>query len=99
MVLSPANLVDFSRVTINSLEANCNHVHKLLGNFLATFGSFGYFQLVEQLSMHWATSKFLCLYGHSHAPAMSATQLKSAEYKNMACIKNIFFQSFSYTIR
>ena len=46
MVLSPANLVDFSRVTIVSLEANCSHVHKLLGNFSATFGSFGNFQLV-----------------------------------------------------
>ena len=32
-------------------------VHKLLGNFSATLGSFGNFQLAEQLSVHRAASK------------------------------------------
>ena len=50
------------------------YVHKLLGNFSATLGVFGNFQLAEQLSMHRATSKFLCLYSHSHAPATSETK-------------------------
>ena len=48
-------------------------IHKLLGNFSATLDFFRNFQLVEQLSMHRATSKFLCFYSHSHAPAMSET--------------------------
>ena len=73
-------------------------VHKLLGRFSATLGFFDNFQLVEQLSMHQATSKFLCLYSHSHAPATSE-KLKSAEYKNITCVENIFVQSFSFTIR
>ena len=51
----------------------CSPVHKLLGNFSATLGFFGNFQLVEQLSVHRATSRFLCLYSHSHAPATSET--------------------------
>ena len=46
-------------------------VHKLLGNFSATSGFFGNFQFAEQLSLHRVTSKFLCLYSHSHAPATS----------------------------
>ena len=50
-----------------------SHVHKLFGNFSATLGFFGNFQLVEQLSMHRATSKFLYLHSHSHAPATSET--------------------------
>ena len=50
-----------------------NPVHKLLGNCSATLGPFGDFQLVGQLSMHRATSKFLCLYSHSHAPATCET--------------------------
>ena len=45
-----------------------------------------------------ATSKFLCLISHSHAPARSET-IKSAEYKNIAFFENIFVQSFSFTIR
>ena len=48
--------------------------------------------------MHRTTSKILCLYSHSHAPATSET-IKSAEYKNIACAENIFVQSFSFTIR
>ena len=48
-------------------------IHKLLDNFSATLGFFGNFQLVEHLSMHRATSKFLCLYSHSHANATSET--------------------------
>ena len=47
--------------------------------------------------MHRATSKILCLYSHSHAPAMSET--KSTEYKNIACAGNIFIQFFSFAIR
>ena len=50
-------------------ESSDRPVHKLLGNFSATLDFFGNFQLVEELSVHWATSKFLHLYGHSHAPA------------------------------
>ena len=46
-------------------------VYKLLDNFSATLDFFGNFQVVEQFSMHRATSTFLCLYSHSHAPAMS----------------------------
>ena len=34
---------------------------------------FGNFQLVEQLSVHRATFKFLCLHSHSNAPAASGT--------------------------
>ena len=30
---------------------------------------------------------------------LRVTQLKSAEYKNIACVENIFVQSFSFTIR
>ena len=48
-------------------------VYKLLGNLSVTLGSFGNFQLVEHLSMHRATSKFLSLYSHSHAAATSET--------------------------
>ena len=48
-------------------------VHKLLDNFSPTLGFFGNFQLVEQLSMHRPTSKFLCLYSHRHVPATSET--------------------------
>ena len=77
---------------------NSSPVHKLLGNFSATLGLFGNFQLVEQLSVHWETSKLLCLYSRRHAPATSET-IKSAEYKNIACVENIFVQSFSFTIR
>ena len=40
--------------------------------------------------MHRATSKFLCHYSHSYAPATSET---SAEYKNIACLGNVFVQS------
>ena len=69
-------------------------VHKLLGNFSATCGFFGNFQLAEQLSIHRATSKFLCLYSQRSAPATSET-IHSAEYKNIAGVENIFVQSFS----
>ena len=48
--------------------------------------------------MHRATSKFLRLYSHSYALATSET-IKSAEYRNIACVENIFVQSFSFTIR
>ena len=47
--------------------------------------------------MHRATSKFLCLYSQNHAPATSDTT-KSAEYKNIACVENVFVQSFGFTI-
>ena len=49
--------------------------------------------------MHRATSKFLCLYSQRHALATNETIKKSAEYKNIACVENIFVQSFSFTIR
>ena len=39
----------------------------------AALGFYSNFQLVEQLSVHWETSKFLCLNNHSHAPATSYT--------------------------
>ena len=39
-------------------------VHKLLGNFSTTLRFFDNFQLVKQLSMHRATSQFLCLCSH-----------------------------------
>ena len=48
-------------------------VQKMLCNFSETLGFFGYSQLVEQLSMHRATSKLVCLYSHSDAPATSET--------------------------
>ena len=44
--------------------------------------------------MHRATSKFLCLYSQIHALATSET-IKGVEYKNIACVENIFVQSFS----
>ena len=53
--------------------ASSSPVHKLLGNFSATLGFFGNFNLVEQLSVHRATFKFLCLDSHSHACATSET--------------------------
>ena len=60
--------------------------------------------------MHRATSKFLCLFRHSHAPATSETIKKSVEYKTIAMqyfacyekvqnVENIFVHSFSFTIR
>ena len=48
--------------------------------------------------MHRTTSKFLCLYSRSHVPATNETT-RSAEYKNIACVENLFVQSFSFTIR
>ena len=50
-------------------------VHKFLGNFSATLGFVGNFQFVEQLSVHRATSKFLCLDSDSHAPGTSSSSL------------------------
>ena len=41
-------------------------VHKLHGNVSTTLGFFGNFQLAEQLSMHLATSKVLCLYSYEY---------------------------------
>ena len=52
-------------------EAGNSLVHKFLDNSSVTLSFFGSFQLFELLSIHWATSKFLCLYNHSHAPATS----------------------------
>ena len=49
------------------LDQQVSPVHKLLGNFSATLGSFSNFQLVEQLSVHRAT------FSHSYAPAASET--------------------------
>ena len=46
-------------------------VHKFLVNFSATLGCFSNFQLVEQLPVHRATFKFLCLDSHNHAPVTS----------------------------
>ena len=51
-------------------------VHKLLGNFSAALGFISNFQLVEQLSIHRATFKFLFLDSHSHAPATSEATKK-----------------------
>ena len=48
--------------------------------------------------MHWATSKIFV----SMITVMLLLQLKqskSAEYKNIACVENIFVLSFSFTIR
>ena len=56
-----------------------SRVHKLLGNCQATLGFFSNFQLVEQLSVHRAASRFSRLDSHSHDPATSE-KLKSAEY-------------------
>ena len=72
-------------------------VHKLLGNFLATLDFFGNFQLVEQLSMHRATSKS-CV-SIVTVLLLRVKQLENAEYKNIACVWNIFIQYFSFTIR
>ena len=41
---------------------------QLFGNLRAFLVTFSF---VEQLSVHRATSKFLCLISHSHAPATS----------------------------
>ena len=53
--------------------ASSSHVDKLLGNFSPTLSFFSNFNLVEQLSVHRAASKFLYLDSHSHAPATSET--------------------------
>ena len=73
-------------------------VRKLLGNFSSTLDFFGNFQLVEQLSIHRATSKF-CVSIVTVMPLLQVKQLRSAEYKNIACVENIFVQSFSFTVR
>ena len=39
----------------------------------ATLGFFGNFQLFEQLSRHWETSKLLCLISRCHSSATSET--------------------------
>ena len=57
------------RYCLTTLQAS--PVHKLLGNFSATSGFSRNFHLVEQLPVHRASFKFLCLDSHSHAPATS----------------------------
>ena len=74
---SPIHDVNLN-VTLVQKGLGSSPVHKLLANFSATLGFFGNFQVVEQLSVHRAASKFLCLVGHSHAPATSET-ITSAE--------------------
>ena len=48
--------------------------------------------------MHQATSKF-CVSIVTVMYLLPVKQLKSAEYKNIACVENVFVQSFSFTIR
>ena len=48
--------------------------------------------------MHRETSLSFCVSIVSHALATSET-VRSAEYKNTACVENVFVQSFSFTIR
>ena len=70
----------------------------LLGNFSATLGFFGNVPSVEQLLMHRQLLSF-CAPIVTVLLLLRVKQLKSAEYKNIACIENIFVQSFSSTIR
>ena len=53
------------------MGADASTVHKLLRSFSATLGFLSNFRLVEQLSVHLGTFKFLCLNSHSHAPITS----------------------------
>ena len=62
---------------------------------LLTLGFLSNFQLVEQLSVHRAMFKFLCLDDHSHAHATCET---IKEVQNVACVENILVQYFSFTI-
>ena len=43
----------------------------LSGKFSATLSFFSDFELLEQLSVHRATFKFMCLNSYSHAPITS----------------------------
>ena len=69
-------------------------VYKLLGNSSATLDFFGNFQLVEQLSVHWATFRILFLDNHSHATSETIKKVQ-----NIACVENTFDQSFSFSVR
>ena len=61
----------------------------LLGGILVFSGeNFGNFQLFEQLSVHREASKILCLLV-TVMLLLKVRQLKSAEYKNTACVENI----------
>ena len=80
---------DIAGPSISFLAPDISSVHKLLGNFSASLG----FQLAEQHSVYWATFKFLCFDGHSHAHATSET---IKEVQNV--VENIFVQYFSFTI-
>ena len=77
-------------------------VHKLLGNFSVSLRLFSNFQLVEQLSVHRTTLKF-CASIVTVMLLLRVKQLKNAVllhklYSNIAYVKNIFVQSFSFTI-
>ena len=67
-------------------------VHKLLGNFSATFSLLSDFQCIGQLLSFCVSLVTVML-------LLRVKQLKSAEYQNIACVENIFVQSFSFTIR
>ena len=73
-------------------------VHKLLSNFQkleafsAAFRWLSNFQCIGQLLSFCVSIVTVML-------LLRVKQLKSAEYKNIACVENIFVQSFSFTIR
>ena len=59
------------------LSTSCSAGFRKLYRFSATLSFFGSFQFVEQLSVHQAIFKFLCLDIHSPTPATSETVKKS----------------------
>ena len=76
----------------------CKLLGNIFGNFSAILGLFANFSLL---------SNFQCIgqilsFSFSIVTLMllpQVKQLKSAEYRNIACVENVFNQSFSFTIR
>ena len=75
--------------------AQLNPVHKLLGNFSASLGIFSNFGLVEQLLVHRATFKFLCLDSESHASATSETLKKC----RILLVSRVYFSNLLVLLR
>ena len=69
-------------------------VHKLLGNFSATSGFSATFSLLSNFQCIRQLLSF-CVSIVTVMLLLRVKQLKSAEYKNIACVENIFVQSFS----
>ena len=82
----PIEIVSTSMVRSLALSTSCS----------ATLGLFGNFQLVDQLSVYWAILS-CCVSLVTVMLLLQVKQLKSSEYKNTACVENIFVESFRFT--